>query len=56
MIPKVTIWIDDDEGGCFPLDAEIRREGAYIIIVNRTIRIKVLADTIMMALGDEGHG
>jgi len=55
-MPKVKIWIYDDQGGVFPLDAEAKRESEYIVFENRTIKIKVLAEAILMVMSDEGHG
>ena len=56
-MPKVTIWIFDDMDGAFPLDAEIKRDGEHIVLENRTIKIKILIDTVRMIIdGDDGHG
>jgi len=57
-MPKVKIWIDDNVGGTFPIDATIRREGAYLIFENKEkkFRQKIEIEPVMAALGDEGHG
>lgn len=53
---KTKIWIDDEVGGRFPVDVEIRRDGNKIILENKTIRIMMFIDALMSVLGDEGHG
>ena len=53
---KTKIWIDDEVGGRFPVDVEIRRDGNKIVIENDTIKIIIYIDSIMSVLGDEGHG
>ena len=53
---KTTIWIDDDEGGSIPAIVEIRQEGEYITLANKDIHIRIKADAVLTAMGDEGHG
>lgn len=53
---KTKIFVNDRDGGRIPLDAEIWRDGQYIVIDAGKLVIRVYEGALMTALADEEHG
>lgn len=55
-MPKVRIWVDDDEGGTFPIEVVLRREGEKLVIEVDDHKMKIDIDAVMVAITDDVYG